>query len=705
MAQLRDKVTAVVLTYRRPRLAAQVVRSLLDVEGFDPTRVVVVVNGEGGLADRQLEDKVTMLRLADNLGPAGGFRAGITEAFSDPDVAWVYLCEDDVGLFDLPTPRVARVVEAAESIDDGSLGAVVAYGRDRRGRGGHTLAHRVSQPEGFEEVDVAAWGATLLSRRVFEAGVLPDPDYFFGFEDFDFFYRLREAGFKVLVDRESASSGAKETEAARTAAFAGERPGDAEEPWRAYYVARNFFRLARRNGTPPWIVFHLAYTVRRLTLARSAAERTAILRGVLDGATGRRGRNARYQRSLGERAGASAVKADSGLPPESDTESPSIPASPRTILHLLPVDIARGAQVYARDLANRLDSPGERHLVAILFRSETVVLPDAVRLDLVPGRLRAVGFDPRVLARLRKLLADTAPAVVVAHGGEPLKYAALLADGRFGLVYYAIGIVTSDARSGWRRSLYRWLLGRCDTVAGVSAETLSEASECFGVRADRLVLVVNGRDPNLFAPPVGGRVASATTRLLWVGHLTATKRPEWFVDTVSRLRSSGLDVSGRIVGDGPLHAALASRAAAAGVEMLGDRQDVATLLGEADVAVFTSEAQSEGMPGVLIEAGLSGLPVVATDVPGASTVIADGSTGFVVPQHDFDALVERVRQLVKDPGLRQEMGAAARRRCERDFSADASVAAWRRLLAAVAPQVAVGPNPTGPAGSLRRTEG
>jgi glycosyltransferase involved in cell wall biosynthesis len=160
-------------------------------------------------------------------------------------------------------------------------------------------------------------------------------------------------------------------------------------------------------------------------------------------------------------------------------------------------------------------------------------------------------------------------------------------------------------------------------------------------------------------------------------------------------------VRGRIVGDGPLRAALASRAATAGVEILGDRQDVAKLLGEADVAVFTSEAQSEGMPGVLIEAGLSGLPVVATGVPGASTVIADGSTGFVVPQHDFEALVERVRQLVEDPGRRQEMGAAARQRCEQDYSTDASVAAWRRLLAAVAPPVAVGPNSTASAGSSR----
>ena len=48
-------VTAVVLTHMRPGLAGDVVRSLLDVEGVPPERLVVVVNGEGGLDDAVLE--------------------------------------------------------------------------------------------------------------------------------------------------------------------------------------------------------------------------------------------------------------------------------------------------------------------------------------------------------------------------------------------------------------------------------------------------------------------------------------------------------------------------------------------------------------------------------------------------------------------------------------------------------------------------
>ncbi|MGH9080856.1 MAG: hypothetical protein ACRDYE_12430, partial [Acidimicrobiales bacterium] len=203
-----DDVTAVVLTHMRPGLAGDVVRSLLYVERLPPSHVVVVVNGDGGLDDPVLESKVRMVRLGRNTGPAGGFRAGLVEAFSDPTTQWAYLCEDDVGLFDLPAPRLADVTGRVASLEGPRhpVGAVVAYGRTFVGRGAHTvnLVPPTGCPDDLVAVDVACWGATLVSRPVVEAGILPDPRWFFGLEDFDFFCRVREAGFEVLVDAVSA---------------------------------------------------------------------------------------------------------------------------------------------------------------------------------------------------------------------------------------------------------------------------------------------------------------------------------------------------------------------------------------------------------------------------------------------------------------------------------------------------------------------
>jgi hypothetical protein len=300
-----DTVAAVVLTYRRRRLAAEVTRSLIDVEGFDPRRIIVVVNGDGGLDDPSLEERVQMHRLAENLGPGAGFGEGLKAAFSDPAIEWAYLCEDDVGLFDLPAPRVAEVLGRTRSAHptDGPIGAVVSYGRTFTARGGHAenTVPAPDSPDGLAPVDVACWGATLVSRAVFEAGISPDPQWFFGYEDFDFFCRIRAGGFSVMVDAVAARAVAdQQTSRGRAQALGADRPVDTDEAWRAYYVARNFFTFARRHGRPSWIAWHLAYSVRRLQLAGSGAERSAYLRGLADGWRGRLGRNPRFESRRGE---------------------------------------------------------------------------------------------------------------------------------------------------------------------------------------------------------------------------------------------------------------------------------------------------------------------------------------------------------------------------------------------------------------------
>ena len=299
-------VSAVVLTHRRPRLASEVVRSLIQREGLPPERVVVVVNGQGGLDDPTLESTVRMLRLPRNLGPAGGFAAGMEAAFEDPSVRWAYLCEDDVGLFALPTPRLSDVVARAEGrgLSPGRpVGAVVAYGRRFVGRGSHTsnLVPPPGNPYELVPVDVASWGATLLSRDVFDAGIVPDPEWFFGLEDFDFFCRVRQGSFEVVVDAVSARAVAdQQTSAGRAQVLRPHRPTDEHESWRSYYHARNSFLLARRHGHPSWHVWHLAYSARHLQKASGREERRAILRGLWDGARGRFGENADYGRAKGE---------------------------------------------------------------------------------------------------------------------------------------------------------------------------------------------------------------------------------------------------------------------------------------------------------------------------------------------------------------------------------------------------------------------
>lgn len=76
---------------------------------------------------------------------------------------------------------------------------------------------------------------------------------------------------------------------------------------------------------------------------------------------------------------------------------------------------------------------------------------------------------------------------------------------------------------------------------------------------------------------------------------------------------------------------------------------------------------AEGCPKVLLEAAAAGRPAVGTDIPGIRSVIQPDETGVLVPVRDPTALAGAIERLVGDPGLRQRLGAAARRRAEAEF--------------------------------------
>ena len=178
--------------------------------------------------------------------------------------------------------------------------------------------------------------------------------------------------------------------------------------------------------------------------------------------------------------------------------------------------------------------------------------------------------------------------------------------------------------------------------------------------------------------PVDARPTADAT-LIFVGALTPQKQPDRFVEVVRRLRAEGRPSRAWWSATARSPGTLAPSAAAHGVELLGSRSDVPELLRRSDVLVFPSRPTGEGMPGVLIEAGLSGLPTVSTPVPGAATVLADGRTGVIVDD-SVGAMAQAVGQLLDDPVRRAAMGAAARSRCESEFSLDLMAERWRAAL-------------------------
>lgn len=355
------------------------------------------------------------------------------------------------------------------------------------------------------------------------------------------------------------------------------------------------------------------------------------------------------------------------------------------VLHVLPLDLARGAQRYARALVDIVDGRTARHRTLTIFESTERVLGADVELGLGRSLASRRGMDPRVLGPLRTAVRESRAAVVVAHGGEPLKYLALAVPPAMPLVYYKIGLVTPAARRGVRRLAHATLLRRPWRIAGVSEECLEEAQKVFGVPRAKLVLLPNGRSAQVFHPR---RMSSpwGLPVLTFVGHLIPSKRPELFIEVCRRLRERGLAFEARIVGDGPSRRLCEALAARAGVSLLGRRDDVHELLRETDVFVFPSIPEGEGMPGVLIEAALSGVATVTTDVPGARAVVRGGETGYVVGVDAAGDLLEAVARLLGDAELRAGMGARARAHAASELTLERSAGRWEALLGQVLAQ-------------------
>jgi glycosyltransferase involved in cell wall biosynthesis len=139
-----------------------------------------------------------------------------------------------------------------------------------------------------------------------------------------------------------------------------------------------------------------------------------------------------------------------------------------------------------------------------------------------------------------------------------------------------------------------------------------------------------------------------------------------------------------VAGDGPLRKRfeldVAARDLGPFVHVLGHRADIPQILAAIDVFILTSD--SEGLPGVLIEAQMAGCPVVTVPVGGVRDLVDEGETGIVTDGLDPEELAQRVVELLRDPQLRFRLGERARRRAVR-FSSTRAAGTYADRLAEV----------------------
>lgn len=213
---------------------------------------------------------------------------------------------------------------------------------------------------------------------------------------------------------------------------------------------------------------------------------------------------------------------------------------------------------------------------------------------------------------------------------------------------------------------------RMDRVLTSSQASGSEILRDFGVRRNRLEMVWNGLDTELYCPDPA--VSRSQSEILCVGRASdPNKGIKTLIAALAKLASpvrlTLVDAGGS--GNDARRWAR-SLGCSDRLEITGriPNEDLVNLYRRAALVVVPSRYEGFGLPAV--EAMACGTPVVATSAGALPEVMRVGSGGLLVPKDDPDALAKAVATLLEQPEMRREMGTRARPRIEATFS-------WRRV--------------------------
>ncbi|MEZ6131818.1 MAG: glycosyltransferase [Planctomycetaceae bacterium] len=209
----------------------------------------------------------------------------------------------------------------------------------------------------------------------------------------------------------------------------------------------------------------------------------------------------------------------------------------------------------------------------------------------------------------------------------------------------------------------------------------------LGAPADRVHYASYYVDPELFGQTNPG---NCDPHFLSVGRFVEKKAPLLtamaFEHVVRRIPEARL----RMIGDGPLLHAVRQFVRAVGIEASVDflgaqpHSFVAECMQRARCfvqhSVVASDNDHEGTPVGIIEAQMSGLPVVSTRHAGICDVVIEGCTGYLVDEFDVAAMADAMLKLASDPSLAEQMGSASRENATSNYSFDKTLGRLAGIL-------------------------
>jgi len=267
-------------------------------------------------------------------------------------------------------------------------------------------------------------------------------------------------------------------------------------------------------------------------------------------------------------------------------------------------------------------------------------------------------LDPLVLSELVSVIKQLEIDLVLTHGykADIIGIIASKIQG-VAVVSTAHGWITNSRKSKIFKAIQSKILRYADGVIAVSP-SIKDALRRMKVPEERIELIYNGIVMGNYDPDTTSSaglrqqfsIEETATVVGYVGRLSPEKGQKDFVTAMSRIVEQSSDVHCVFVGDGPLKDELLRYISELNLEgkihFTGHLTDVVPVYKDIDMLALTSH--TEGFPNVLLEALCMGVPVLATDVGGVSSIVHPGETGILVKAGDIAGIVSGMLELITD---------------------------------------------------------
>jgi glycosyltransferase involved in cell wall biosynthesis len=307
------------------------------------------------------------------------------------------------------------------------------------------------------------------------------------------------------------------------------------------------------------------------------------------------------------------------------------------------------------------------------------------------GRKINIKGDLNALVSLKREIKKYQPDIIHTHASKAGllgRIAAILARSEVKLVHTFHGHILSGYFGKYKTQVFvlleRILAKKTDVLVTVGLKVRDDLLvEKIGVLEKYKVIYPGVKVPEKFSKETARElleidVPEGNIVCAFFGRVTKIKRPDRFLEVVRESQLKSLPVSFFMAGDGDQSnlTRLSIENSNLNVRWLGWQGNVGLVLSAADVLMITSD--NEGLPLSAIEAGMTSLPVISTNVGSIEEIVVEGKTGYITERRVED-IVGKLKTLTEDLTLIPTLGKSAQIRVQSHFSSEQYISSLEKL--------------------------